>query len=104
MLMNTIKASAKRRMFPPGRQVSVMIFCDAGQRRERKPSGGETRPRLDKAKDAFMSRSRLLLFSLILLCIGIPMGLRADTNCEEGNGALNPAQPQGATTDEVIRK
>lgn len=32
------------------------------------------------------------------------MALHADTNCEEGNGPLNPAQPQGMSTDEIIRK
>jgi hypothetical protein len=28
----------------------------------------------------------------------------AETNCEEGNGPLNPAQPQGITTQQIIEK
>jgi hypothetical protein len=28
----------------------------------------------------------------------------AETNCEEGNGALNPAQPKGITPQEIIQK
>jgi hypothetical protein len=29
---------------------------------------------------------------------------RADTNCEEGNGALNPAQPSGISPQDIIQK
>lgn len=43
-------------------------------------------------------------FLLILFAVSASMALHADTNCEEGNGPLNPAQPQGMSTDEIIRK
>jgi hypothetical protein len=44
---------------------------------------------------------RLVLISAFLLA---PAALLADTNCEEGAGALNPAQPQGMTPQEIIQK
>lgn len=43
-------------------------------------------------------------FLLILFALSMPVVLHADTNCEEGNGPLNPAQPQGMSTDDIIRK
>ncbi|HEX3094040.1 MAG TPA: hypothetical protein VHW72_15510, partial [Candidatus Angelobacter sp.] len=44
---------------------------------------------------------RLVLISAFLLT---PAALLADTNCEEGAGPLNPAQPQGMTPQEIIQK
>jgi len=41
---------------------------------------------------------------LAALCLLTPAALRADTNCEEGAGALNTAQPQGTTAQEIILK
>jgi hypothetical protein len=43
----------------------------------------------------------LCLLALTLLA---PLSLRAETNCEEGNGPLNTAQPQGITPQEIIQK
>jgi hypothetical protein len=37
-------------------------------------------------------------------CLLVPTALPADTNCEEGAGALNTAPPQGTTTQEIIQK
>ena len=44
---------------------------------------------------------RIVLISAFLLT---PASLLADTNCEEGASALNPAQPQGMTPQEIIQK
>lgn len=44
---------------------------------------------------------RLVLISAFLLT---PAALLADTNCDEGTGPLNPAQPQGMTPQEIIQK
>jgi hypothetical protein len=44
---------------------------------------------------------RAVLISILLLP---PAALWADTNCEEGAGPLNPAQPQGITAQEIIQK
>jgi hypothetical protein len=44
---------------------------------------------------------RAVLISVFLL---MPAVLMADTNCDEGAGALNPAQPQGITPQEIIQK
>jgi len=41
---------------------------------------------------------------LAALCLLTPTALRADTNCEEGAGALNKAAPQGTTAQEIIQK
>ena len=43
----------------------------------------------------------LLAFSALLLT---PCLLSAETNCEEGNGPLNTAQPKGITPQEIIQK
>lgn len=45
--------------------------------------------------------SCLLLFSLFFL---LPLALTAETNCNEGNGPLNAAQPRGITPEEIIQK
>jgi hypothetical protein len=44
---------------------------------------------------------RLVLIPALLLT---PAALLADTNCEEGTGPLNTAQPQGVTPQEIIQK
>jgi len=44
---------------------------------------------------------RAVLVSILLLAA---TSLLADTNCEEGAGPLNPAQPQGMTPQEIIQK
>ena len=44
---------------------------------------------------------RAVLISVFLL---MPAVLMADTNCDEGAGALNPAQPQSITPQEIIQK
>lgn len=47
------------------------------------------------------SALRVILSSILLLA---PATLRADTNCESGAGPLNPAQPQGMTTQQIIEQ
>src|SRR5438045_8794395 len=42
-----------------------------------------------------------VLISFFLL---MPAALLADTNSDEGTGQLNPAQPQGMSTQEIIQK
>jgi hypothetical protein len=42
--------------------------------------------------------------SVVLFVTFLPVRLLADTNCEEGNGPLNQAQPQGITTQEIIKR
>jgi len=44
---------------------------------------------------------RAVLISILLLA---PAAVWGDTNCEEGAGPLNPAQPQGVTPQEIIQK
>ena len=44
---------------------------------------------------------RTIFASILLLA---PAALLAQTNCEEGAGPLNAAQPQGVTTQEIIQK
>ena len=39
----------------------------------------------------------------LLLCL-LPLAARAQTNCEDGNGQLNPAEPQGISAQELIQK
>lgn len=41
---------------------------------------------------------------LLALAVLIPASLRAETNCEEGNGPLNSAQPRGITPQDIIQK
>jgi len=40
---------------------------------------------------------------LFLVCM-FPLALAAQTNCDAGNGQLNPAQPQGINVQELIQK
>jgi hypothetical protein len=42
--------------------------------------------------------------SIFFLLIVLPALAWAQTNCEEGDGPLNPAQPQGITPAEIIQK
>jgi len=44
---------------------------------------------------------RAALFSILLLA---PAALLAETNCEEGSGPLNNAQPRAITPEEIIQK
>jgi hypothetical protein len=49
----------------------------------------------------FKAGVRAVLISVLLLT---SVALRADTNCDEGAGPLNPAQPQGMTPQQIIQK
>ena len=51
-----------------------------------------------------MNLSKLALRVLIYGLLLIPAALLAQTNCDEGTGPLNPAQPQGMTPQEIIEK
>ncbi len=51
-----------------------------------------------------MNLSKLALRVLIHGLLLIPAALLAQTNCDEGTGPLNPAQPQGMTPQEIIEK
>jgi hypothetical protein len=44
---------------------------------------------------------RFVLISVLLL---MPAALLGQTNCDEGTGPLNTAQPQGMTTQDIIQK
>ena len=44
---------------------------------------------------------RVILISALMVT---PAALIGQTNCEEGTGTLNPAQPQGITPQEIIQK
>ena len=39
----------------------------------------------------------------VLACL-LPLALAAETNCEDGNGRLNSAAPQGISVQEQIQK
>jgi hypothetical protein len=39
-----------------------------------------------------------------MLLFVLPLTVAAQTNCEEGNGPLNPAQPKGISPQEIIQK
>lgn len=41
---------------------------------------------------------------LLLLTLCLPLSLSAQADCEEGNSPLNPAQPQGTSPEEIVRK
>ncbi|HLW55432.1 MAG TPA: hypothetical protein VKW06_21575 [Candidatus Angelobacter sp.] len=53
-----------------------------------------------------MHRFRLMELGgfLLLLAIFLPLRALADTNCEEGNGPLKPAQPQSIGSQDIIQK
>src|SRR3977135_4514395 len=48
-----------------------------------------------------MNAVRVALISALLL---VPAALMAQTNCDEGTGPLNTAQPQGMTPQQMIEK
>jgi hypothetical protein len=62
---------------------------------------GLSDPIKDPCMTFFKTVLRLVLISVFLL---MPTALLADTNCEEGTGPLNTAQPQGMTPQEIIQK
>jgi hypothetical protein len=62
---------------------------------------GSTDPIKDSCMIFFKTVLRLVLIPALLLT---PTALLADTNCDEGTGPLNPAQPQGMTPQEIIQK
>jgi hypothetical protein len=49
-------------------------------------------------------RKPVIRASLLFFVISLASALWADTNCEEGNRAVNPAQPNGITVQEIIQK
>ena len=49
------------------------------------------------------SRSRVSV-CLLFLSVFFPLTLFPQTDCEEGNGRLNPAQPEAISPEEIIRK
>ena len=49
-------------------------------------------------------RLRVGSMCALFLVVFLPLSLPAETDCEEGNGRLNPAQPAGISGDEIIRK
>lgn len=49
-------------------------------------------------------RSLFASTCLLFLFVFFPAALPADTDCEEGNGQLNPAQPEAISSEEIIRK
>lgn len=54
-----------------------------------------------------MNRSPLLALSgslLFAFVLFLPLSAHADTDCEEGNGKLNSAQPQGISSQDIIQK
>jgi hypothetical protein len=51
-----------------------------------------------------MNLSRAGLCAVLISFLLAPAALPAQTNCEEGTGALNPAPPAGKTTEEIIQK
>jgi hypothetical protein len=58
-----------------------------------------------KAKFKAKTFSKIGLRAIVLLVFFLlPAALLADTNCEDGNGPLNPAQPQGMTPEQIIQK
>jgi len=65
------------------------------------PVSGSTDPIKDPCMIFLKTVLRLVLIPALLLT---PAALLADTNCEEGAGTLNPAQPQGMSTQEIIQK
>lgn len=51
-------------------------------------------------------KNQPLPWRVCLLALGLlaPLSLRAETNCDEGNGPLNAAQPRGITPQAIIEK
>jgi hypothetical protein len=51
-----------------------------------------------------MNLLKTVLHALICGLLLVPVALVAQTNCDEGTGPLNPAQPQGITPQQIIEK
>lgn len=51
-----------------------------------------------------MNRPKLPLWTILFCFLVFPALLLAQTNCEEGDGPLNSAQPQGLTPQDIIQK
>jgi hypothetical protein len=51
-----------------------------------------------------MNLPKIALRVFIYFLLLVPAGLVAQTNCDEGTGPLNPAQPQGITPQQIIEK
>jgi hypothetical protein len=47
---------------------------------------------------------KLWYLCLCAVVLVVPAGLRAQTDCDQGNGPLNSAQPQSTTPDQIIQK
>ncbi|HZU31256.1 MAG TPA: hypothetical protein VFB79_09085 [Candidatus Angelobacter sp.] len=41
---------------------------------------------------------------MALLVLALPLVMKAETNCDAGNGPLNTAQPQGISVEDIIQK
>jgi hypothetical protein len=62
-------------------------------------------PTIEPIKEMHMNCGKPAAWvSLLFFITLLPALSFADTNCEEGNGPLNPGQPQGVTTQEIIQK
>lgn len=57
-----------------------------------------------KKSNASLKRMTMNWKSTLCFAILLPAGLSAQTNCNEGAGPIDPAQPQGIATAEIIRK
>jgi len=54
---------------------------------------------------AFHANAKTFALKLVALTVLLsPLALTGETNCEEGNGALNSAQPQGISVQDLIQK
>ena len=51
-----------------------------------------------------MNRPKFPLWTVLISLLVFPTLLQAQTNCEEGDGNLNSAQPQGVTAEQIIQK
>jgi len=52
-----------------------------------------------------VTRQRFSLWiALLVLVAALPLGLSAQTNCEEGSGALKQVQPTGIAVPEIIKR
>src|SRR5262245_18347861 len=96
--------SVERRIRPPQRHASVKPFENSVQHAIMEFVGsfrmsGSTDPIKDPRKMFLKTVLRLVLIPAFLLT---PAALLADTNCEEGTGPLNTAQPQGMTPQAII--
>jgi len=56
------------------------------------------------SKEDFMKSALARWTGICLFAVLAPVVLPGQTNCEEGNSALNPAAPQGMTVQEIMQK